>query len=150
MLKKKELEFEINGNVLTVIDFDWFIDKIDAIYVRNSQTIGKKSEYAIFIQQASEIIELYFRTRDEMIIAREYKKLYEAIQAVNPMFDNSVEHFVLINYGNLKEVKYDSSWKGDFIKLEFNNFPLYINGGKKKCNKFKEKLDEINGKDFIC
>jgi hypothetical protein len=149
MTKKKELKFEINGNVLTVADFDWFIDKIDAVYVRHSE-IGGKSEYAIFIQQASEIIELYFRTRDEMIIAREYKKLYEAIQAVNPMFDNSVEHFVLINYGNLKEVKYDSSWRGDFVKLQFKNFPLYINGNKKKYGKILEKLDEINGKDFVC
>ncbi len=36
MINKKELEFEINDNILTVVDFDWFIDKIDAIYIRNS------------------------------------------------------------------------------------------------------------------
>ena len=147
---KKELEFEINDNVLTVADFDWFIDKIDAIYVRNSQITGRKSDYAIYIQQGSEIIELYFRTKDEMIVAREYGKLCEAIQEINPKFDNSVEHFVLINYGNLKEIKFDSSWKGDFIKLEFKSFPLYMNGNKKSYRKMLEKLDELNSKDFVC
>ena len=146
---KKELEFEINGKVLTVVDFDWFIDRIDAIYVRNSQTMGRKSEYAIYIQQGSEIIELYFRTRDEILIAREYKKLCDEIKEVNTMFDNSVEPFVLINYGNLQEVKFNSSWKGDFVELQFKDFPLYINGGRKKCNLVKEKLEKIKGEIAI-
>jgi hypothetical protein len=66
----KELEFQINGNTLSVADFDWFIDKIDAIYVYNSE-VGNKGEYSIFIQQGSEIVELYFRTKDELEIARE-------------------------------------------------------------------------------
>ena len=140
---KKELEFLIIDNkFLEVGDMDWLIRRVDAIYVRHTK-IGGKSEYAIFIQQGSEIVELYFRTRDEMVIAREFKKLCSALKEINPMFDNSVEPFVLINYGNIETVKFDRSWQGDFIKLGFKNFPLYINGGKKQYNEILEKLDEI-------
>ena len=97
----RELEFEIVDNkILNVLDYDWFIDQIDAVYVRHSE-IGRKSDYAIYIQQGSEIVELYYRTNNEMMIASEYKKLCASLKEVNPMFDNSVETFVLINYANL-------------------------------------------------
>ena len=148
---KKELEFEINDNVLTVADFDWFIDRIDAVYVRHS-AIGGKSEYAIFIQQDSEIIELYFRSRDEIIIAREYKKLCNAIKQIQPAFDNSVDFFVLLNYANLKQVEIKKSKRllENIIKLKFNTYYLNINGNKKDYNKILDKLNEIKGKDFVC
>ena len=145
MLKKKELEFEINNNILSVADFDWYIDRIDAIYVRHS-VVGKKCEYAIFIQQGGEIDELYFRTPDEMIIAREYKKLCNALKEVNPLFDNSVQFPVLINYANLKrvEVRKNKRFLEYIINFQFKNSELNINGSEKKINKILEKLNEIN------
>ena len=149
MLNKKELEFKINGNVLTVADFDWFIDRIDAVYVRHS-SIGGKSEYAIFIQQDSEIIELYFRSRDEMIIAREYKKLCNSLREVNPMFDNSVKFPILINYANLTDVEYQKSCLQSVVNLKFKGYYLNIFGSKKTHERILEKLNEIKGKDFVC
>ena len=102
---KKELEFEINNGILSVLEFDWFIDRIDAVYVRNSE-IGKKCEYAIYIQQGSEIIELYFRSTDEMIVAKEFNKLCAALKEFNPLFDNAIHYPILVNFANLKNVEY--------------------------------------------
>lgn len=146
MKRNKELEFEIIDNkILNVLDYDWFVDRIDVIYVRHSET-GKKCDYAIYIQQGSEIVELYLRTPDELLIAREFKKLCNAIKEINPMFDNSVEPFVLINYSNLKNVS-GSKNKRLFeyiIKLQFENNYLNIAGSEKKLNRFIDKFHEIN------
>ena len=143
MFKKKGLEFEILENkILSVADFDWFINCIDAVYVRRSE-MSVNNEYAIFIQQGSEIVELYLRTTDEMLILREYEKLCEAIKAVRPEFDNSAEHFVLINYENLKDVKMVKHLQ-QIINLEFNNGGLTINGGAKKYNMILQKYNELN------
>ena len=142
-MKNKELEFEIIDNrILNVLDFDWFIDGIDAIYVRQSE-MSLGCEYAIFIQQRSEIVELYFRTFDEILISREYQKLCDAIKAVRPSFDNSAEYFVLINYTNLKDVKLTNHLT-PIINLEFKNNNLTINGGIKKYNKILDKINEVN------
>ena len=144
---KKELEFEITDNkILTVSDFDWFIDRIDAIYVRHSE-IGGKSEYAIFVQQGSEIVELYFRTRDEMIIAREYKKLCNALKEVNPMFDNSIKFPVLINYSNLKQVEYEKSCLQSVVNLKFGDYFLNIYGSKRTYDRILDKLNNSNLSD---
>ena len=141
---KRELEFEIIDNkILNVLDFDWFIDRIDAVYLHNSE-MGAKSEYAIFIQQDSEIIELYFRSRDEMIIAREYKKLCNALREVNPMFDNSIEFPVLINFANLKQVEYQKSCLQSVVNLKFNNNHLNIYGSKKTFDRILDKQKELN------
>ena len=142
---KKELEFKLTDKkVLTVADFDWYINNIDTIYVRHTE-IGRKSEYAIFIQQGSEIVELYYRTQDELAIAREYKKLCNAIKEANPMFDNSVQPFVLINYANLKGV--EGSKNKRFLeyelKLKFKNSYLNMFGNKNEHNQILEKLNEI-------
>lgn len=139
----KELEFEIiNNRILNVADFDWIIDCIDVIYLRHSE-VGPSCAYAIFIQQGSEIVELYFKTSDEMLIAREYQKLCDAIKAVRPSFDNSAEHFVLINYENLKDVKFTSHLQ-PIINLVFRNCNLTMNGSTKKYNKILDKLNDIN------
>lgn len=143
---KKELEFEINDNILSVADFDWYIDRIDAIYVRRSN-IGRRDDYAIYIQQGSEIVELYLRTSDELIIASEYGKLCNAIKEVRPKFDNSAEHFVLINYANLNNATLHISKGVNVIGLEFENSSLDINGGKNKHNKILEVLDKANQED---
>ena len=148
---KKELEFEINNKVLTVADFDWYIDRIDAIYVRHS-VVGKRCEYAIFIQQGGEIDELYLRTPDEMIIAREYRKLCDAIKEINPMFDNSVQHFVLINYANLQRVEAGKNKRflEYIISLQFKNSHLNLNGNQKEYNRILEKLNNENNTDITC
>ena len=127
------------------MDFDWYIDRIDAVYLHHSE-IGAKSEYAIFIQQDSEIDELYFRTRDEMIIAREYKKLCNAIKEINPKFDNSVQPFVLINYTNLVcvEAGKNKRFLEYIISLKFKNSHLNLNGNQKEYNRILEKLNNEN------
>lgn len=140
---KKELEFEIVDNkILNVLDYDWFIDRIDAVYVRHSE-IGRKSDYAIYIQQGSEIVELYYRTNNEMMVAREYKKLCASLKEVNPMFDNSVETFVLINYANLEQVEYQKSCLQSVVNLKFNNNHLNIYGSKKTFDRILDKQKEL-------
>lgn len=149
MLKKKKLEFEIiDDKILTVADFDWFIDCIDAIYVRQCE-MSVKNEYAIYIQQGSEIVQLYFKTDNELLIAREYERLVEAIKAVRPLFDNSAEHFVLINYDNLKQAEMKFKYLQPIIDLEFKNSNLTINGGAKKYNIILDKLNEANAVNEI-
>ena len=143
-MKNKKLEFEIiDDKILTVADFDWFIDCIDAIYVRYNE-VYPKGYYSIFIQQGSEIVQLYFKTDDELLIAREYKRLVEAIKAVRPLFDNSAEKFVLINYANLKQAEMKFKYLQPIIDLEFTNSNLTINGGTKKYNIILDKLNEAN------
>ena len=142
MFKSKELEFEINGDVLTVVDFDWLINKIDAVYMRHSE-IGSKGEYAIYIQQGSEIVELYFRTSDEIVAVKEYSKLCDALKEVNPMFDNSVKFPVLINYANLKQVEYQKSCLQSVVNLKFNNYHLNIYGSKKTYDRILDKLNNV-------
>ena len=142
-MEKKELEFKINNNVLTVSDFDWLIDRIDAIYVRRSEMNSRKG-FAIFIQQGSEIVELYFRTNDELLIAKEYKKLINVLKEIRPTFDNSVDFYVLINYANLKYVGLKTNLIDTSIRLEFNNYHLNISGGKKKYNEILQILESKN------
>ena len=143
-MKNKKLEFEIIDNkILTVADFDWFIDCIDVIFVRQCE-INQRYEYAIFVKQGSEIVQLYFKTDDELLIAREYERLVEAIKAVRPLFDNSAEHFVLINYSNLKQAEMKFKYLQPVIDLEFTNSNLTINGGTKKYNIILDKLNEAN------
>ena len=137
----KELEFEIiDDRILHVTDFDWIIDCIDVIYLRHSE-VGPSCAYAIFIQQGSEIVELYFKTSDEMLIAREYQKLCDAIKAVRPSFDNSAEFYVLINYANLKDVRLTKHLT-PIIDLEFKNCNLTMNGSTKKYNEILGRLND--------
>ena len=140
----KEIEFDVRDNILSVADFDWYIDKIDAIYVHNSE-IGNRGEYAIFIQQGNEIVELYYRTKDELAIAREYKKLCNSIKEIKPEFDNSVRPFILINYANLKgvEVCKNKRFFEHELRLQFNNSHLNIFANKNEHKQILEKLDEI-------
>ena len=143
-MKEKELEFQITKNkILSITDMDWYIDRIDAIYVRNSE-MSKNGDYSIYIKQGSEIVELYFRTQDEILIAREYKKLCEAIKTINPFFDNSVISPLLINYSNLKSVELKSKLMESKIALFFDNHQLLIKGNKKIYNLILKKLEDVN------
>ena len=52
MFKKKELEFNINGNILEISDFTWWIDKINAIYVDQKPVM--RNDFSIFIETDNE------------------------------------------------------------------------------------------------
>ena len=119
MLKKKKLEFEIiDDKILTVADFDWFIDCIDAVYVRHSE-MSVKNEYAIYIQQGSEIVELYFRTTDEMLILREYEKKDSRIKVIAQEI-NQGEVVAKYTAGKIAQAEYIATLDpDDYYALDF-------------------------------
>jgi len=119
----KNLEFKIvNNEYLEVLYFTWLINKIDAIYLTHSE-MGKKSEYGIFIQQGSEVVELYYRSIDEVKVAAEFKRLCNAITRVTQGFKKA-GFSALINYNNVTDIQFKKGLFSNLIITKFNNDEL--------------------------
>ena len=102
----KNLEFNIIENkYLEVADFTWLIKRIDAIYISRSN-MNRKNEYAIFVQSSDEIVELYYRTEDELKISKHFNILSKAIMETEHGF-NYAGGAALINYNNVKSIEFD-------------------------------------------
>lgn len=85
MFKKKELEFEIIDNrILHVADFDWYIDKIDMIYI--SPSCMYVDMWAIYIETENEIDKLYFESDKATQIINNFRHLCNKIRKENPNF----------------------------------------------------------------
>ena len=82
-----------------------------------------------------------------MVIAKEYKKLCNALKEVNPMFDNSIKFSVLINYSNLKQVESEKSCLQSVVNLKFGDYFLNIYGSKRTYDRILEKLNNSNLSD---
>ncbi len=136
----KVLKFEIiNNEILSIGDFDWFLDRIDAIYDGISET--GSNLHTIFIQQGTETVELYFKTHIERDIRNEFNKLSDAIKQANPAFDYA-NSFVLVNYNNLQNVEL---LRYNFVRsvvLKFKNSDFRINAKIANIDDITEKLNK--------
>ena len=74
----KEFEFTIDGNWLYVGDDAIRLDLIKKLCVENSCVDGKK--YAIHLHTYNMIMELYYKSRDKIIVENACQDLLDAIQ----------------------------------------------------------------------
>lgn len=118
MLKKKELEFTINNNILEVEDFAWFIDKINTIYISRSQTYDYKNCYAIYIQTNNETVRLYYLTKDIKSILKQFRLLCSALNSVKPEF--KMYEAICFNFANAKN--FEHFYVKDSFKESSRNF----------------------------
>ena len=137
----KNIEFNILENkFLEVADDVWWLKRIDAIYITKSEM--EKHKFAICIQQSNEIVELYFRTSDEMQISNAFMRIAEAIKEVQPGFERA-GFSALINYNNVKNIKFLNGVLNSKIKTKFENSELVKKGGKSLYNQMQQALQSI-------
>ena len=139
----KELEFEIVDNKrLDVIDFSWYLDDINSIYIAKTNNANYLyPELGIFIETDFETDMLYYKTDDEIKISREYKKLIAEIKAVNPNFK-----MIFPDCYNLKNVKSLKYRKGIFyhkVLLNFKNKSIEVMSTKKKIEELLKDYNQL-------
>lgn len=101
-MAKKELEFEINDNILSVADFDWIIDRINLLYIDNKPI--NRNELSIFIETSNETDMLYFSSSHFKVIMKEFTKLCSALNDVNGNF--AICGSKCFNLKNIKDIEY--------------------------------------------
>jgi len=104
--------------------------RIDAIFVAKS-SISNKNEYAILIQYGSELVELYYRTQDELEIVNQFNNLATEIKKAQSSF-NLAGETALINYENVKQIEFIHGILNTKIIAKFNDAKLIRKGGNKK------------------
>ena len=140
----KNLEFKILDNKhLSVEELVWPIKRIDAVYISQSQE-GEDDEYALFIKNGHQVIELYYRTQDEMSILLEFKKLVKALMDESKGFDYA-DKVCVINYNNVKEINYDKGILHSKIVVDFKNGKMVRKGlNKSVYNQMQNRLMALN------
>ncbi|MBR6779270.1 MAG: hypothetical protein IKM43_03915 [Clostridia bacterium] len=101
MFKKKELEFNINGNILEVADFTWHIDRVNMIYIAPSCMCIDK--WAIYVETDNEIDKLYFESDKSAQILNNFRHLCNAIRKENPNF--KIHGPRCFNFTNVKDIE---------------------------------------------
>ena len=102
-MKKKQLEFNINGNLLEVADFTWLIDRINMIYVTpncNNLSIS----FAIYIATSNDIVKLYFESKKLEEVLQQFKTLCSAINENKHNFKEYA--YAFFNLDNIKNFKH--------------------------------------------
>lgn len=140
----KKLEFNIVDNKrLDVLDFSWYIDTIKAIYISRSQfNSALDPNYAIYVKTNFDLVELYYRTGDEIAISNQFKELCSAIKESNPNFEMCFPY--LVNMEHVKVVDYTKNTLSGKIKIGFDEDELEIVTSKKFAKQFVEKFEEKN------
>lgn len=119
MSKDKQLEFEINGNLLEVADMTWHINTINYIYIGNSCMVRNR-DYAIFINGGFDIVELYYKSKRWDEIYNEFVKLCKAIKQVNSTFHKIPGNPCCVDYSKVEKIKL-SNPKKDMLIITFKN-----------------------------
>jgi len=141
----KDLEFSIvDKKILEVSDFSWYIDLINAIYIARNSCCESilMPNYSIFIKSKFDLVELYYKSSDEIKISNEFKKLCNAIKEVNPNFEMCFPY--CFNMKNVKDIDFSNHLISGDIKISFENDEINLRTSKKFARQFAEKLDENN------
>ena len=143
MLKKKELEFEINENYLLVGDDTIFLKKIYMLCVRPSfMSLG---QYSIHVHTTTMILELYF-TGTEQEVQKEFLKLCSSIKKENPQF-YGIFYEYLVNFDNVEEVVYQNKYINSYAKVSFKNSgDLIFKASQDDFNKLNNDFEEYNAR----
>ncbi|MBR4998265.1 MAG: hypothetical protein IKY10_00140 [Clostridia bacterium] len=137
----KKLEFNIVDNKrLDVLDFSWYISEINAIYISHSKWNSKiNPNYAIYILSNSDLVELYYKTNDEIKISNCFKDLCSAIKEVNPNFEMCFPYCV--NTNKIIDFDFNKNILTGEIKVVFDGAEIEIKTIKKNAKKFIESLE---------
>lgn len=138
----KDFEFNIVDNkVLDVLDYSWYIRDINAIYISRSKWNEHIAPtYAIYILTNSDLVELYYRTDDEIKISNRFKELSSAIKQANPNFEMCFPYCVNLD----KIIDFECSKKiltGE-IKVVFDGAEINIKTSKNKANKLINRVED--------
>lgn len=138
----KGLEFNIvNNNRLDVLDFSWHLNTINAIYISQSRWTSKiKPQYAIYIQSNLDLIELYYRTDDELDISNRFRELCEAIEMVNPNFKTYFPY--CLNIENVKDFSYEKAKFRYNIIIDFDGEDFMFKMSTKNLNRMLNDLNQ--------
>ena len=144
-MKNKELEFEIIDNkILNVLDFDWCIKDIEIKYISHSYM--DKSQYTICVSTGWETSELYYKTRDEIVIANRFEKLCQELNKVNPNFKMYFPR--CFNMTKIKDIKQSKNLLSNRINIEFKSGEsVEFKATKSTAKKLftdKELIDNVN------
>ncbi len=140
----EKLEFNVVDNkILDVADFSWCINTIEALYVAHSRTNSAlMPSYAIYIKSKFDLVELYYRTGDEILIVNSFKELCAAIKEANPNFEMCFPY--CLNMEQVKDIDYSKGvLLGDF-KIYFENDEIGFRTSKKYAKQFIERLEDKN------
>jgi len=137
-----KLEFNIVDNQrLDVLDFSWYISEINAIYISRSKWDSKiNPNYAIYILSNSDLVELYYKTNDEIKISNCFKDLCSAIKEINPNFEMCFPYCV--NMEQVKDIDYSKGIVLGEFKINFESDEIEFRTSKKYAKQFIEKIEE--------
>ena len=83
MFKKKKLEFKIADNrILIVLDYDWYIDRINMLYIDVSCVSDNK--FSIYIATDNEIDKLHYESKKYEEVLNEFRRMCFALMDTNP------------------------------------------------------------------
>lgn len=152
MFKSKELEFEINGDVLTVVDFDWNINRINMLYI-DSKPIHR-NDLSIFVETSNESVMLYYSSSHFKTMMKEFKKLCSALNDANGNF--AICGSKCFNFKNVQDIKYikylNASEPCYFVQIKFKAGNVFewdflpeekLNILLSNYNKFKETENNV-------
>lgn len=125
MFKKKELEFNINGNILEISDFTWWIDKINAIYVDQKPVM--RNDFSIFIETDNETDMLYFTSSNFKKIMKEFTNLCNGINEENGSF--GICGSKCFNFNNIQDIQYVKYFNANepcyFVQIKFKSGKIF-------------------------
>ena len=144
MFKKKGLEFKIvDDSILSIADYDWYIDKINLIYIDVSCMNNNK--FSIYIATDNEIDKLYFESKKYEEVLSEFRILCFALMDVKPNF--MIHGFRCFNFDNITTI--DHSKKlivnmalGHSMKITFNNlYTLTLDVSESELKSYLYQID---------
>lgn len=137
----EKLDFNVIDNQrLDVLDFSWYIKEIEAIYISRSRWNSKiNPTYAIYILTNSDLVELYYRTNDEIKISNRFKELCSAVQQANPNFEMCFPYCV--NAEKIIDFEYNKKLLTGEIKVVFDGAEIEMKTIKKNAKKFIQNLE---------
>ena len=132
-MKNKELEFELQGKILTVADMDWHIDGINSIYISSSYSyqqgkyfsivdtnMNSIKNYCICIDSGFDIVELYYKSENWNNVYNQLEKLCNAIKEVNPSFKELPDEARFINFNKVEDIRFSRLSKRNLV-IKFKN-----------------------------
>ncbi len=147
---KKELEFEIVDNkILNVLDFDWFIDKINMIYIAPSLMDDKK--YSIYLATSNEIDKLYYESKKLEDVFKQFCILCTSLSEVNPSF--KMHGHRCFNFKNIDKIQYHKKLilnmaLGYSMRIIFNNSHfLELDTSKNEIKSYIYELENTKKQD---
>ena len=110
---------------------------------RHNKSYIYRQESTIFVKTNFDLVELYYRTGDEIKIATEFFKLSDAIKKANPNFEMCFPYCV--NMEHVKDVDYAKNMLSGKIKITFeDDDEMELKIIKKYAKQFIAEIEDKN------